>query len=56
MIIEIGEWVIEKTCMDAKLWKRSGAGKLNVSVNVTMKQFLHENLTRTINNHLQRIS
>ncbi|WP_252183273.1 putative bifunctional diguanylate cyclase/phosphodiesterase [Rossellomorea vietnamensis] len=54
LIIEIGEWVIEKACRDAKLWKRAGAGKLNISVNVSMKQFLHENLIRTINNHLQK--
>ncbi|TYS82939.1 bifunctional diguanylate cyclase/phosphodiesterase [Rossellomorea aquimaris] len=53
LIIEIGEWVIEKACRDAKLWKRAGAGKLNISVNVSMKQFLHENLIRTITNHLK---
>ncbi|MGF2616680.1 EAL domain-containing protein [Rossellomorea aquimaris] len=52
LIIEIGELVIEKACRDAKLWKRAGAGKLNISVNVSMKQFLHEDLIRTIKHHL----
>ena len=37
-IIEIGEWVLRNACQQNKLWRESGASKLNIAVNVSPYQ------------------
>ena len=39
LIIPIGEWVLNKACTDLKKWHQSGRNTLNMSVNVSVKQF-----------------
>ena len=37
-IIEVGEWVLRNACKQNKLWRESGASKLNIAVNVSPYQ------------------
>ena len=38
LIIEIGEWVLDKVCEDFRLWQRSVSSAGRVSVNLSLKQ------------------
>ena len=38
IIIEIGEWVLDKVCEDFRLWQRSVSSPGRVSVNLSLKQ------------------
>lgn len=44
LIEELGAWVLQKACQDAALWP----GELRVSVNVSARQFLNENLPKVV--------
>jgi diguanylate cyclase (GGDEF)-like protein len=44
LIEELGAWVIRQACKDAAQWP----GDINVSVNVSARQFLNENLPRIV--------
>lgn len=52
LIIPIGDWVLKEACMQRKKWQLSHFPSLRMAVNVSMKQFLHEdfipNLRRLI--------
>jgi diguanylate cyclase (GGDEF)-like protein len=48
LIIEIGEWVLKTACHEAKSWHRAGWNSMNVSVNISMKQFMHDHLLFSI--------
>jgi diguanylate cyclase (GGDEF)-like protein len=52
-IIKIGEWVINTACKQAKQWHDKGLDHLMMSVNISMRQFLHEDLIPSIINALQ---
>lgn len=54
MIIEIGDWILQTACQDAKAWQAAGWNSINISVNISMRQFLHENLMDSIKKSLQR--
>lgn len=47
LIVAIGEWVIEQACRDAKEWCDMGF-RLQVSVNLSPRQFRQENLAATV--------
>jgi diguanylate cyclase (GGDEF)-like protein len=49
LIVEIGNWVIRTACKQAKIWADSGLD-INVSVNLSAKQFSQENLSNSILN------
>jgi len=52
MILEIGEWVLRKSCAQAVAWQKSGLGELQMSVNLSARQFKQENLVESIKSTL----
>jgi diguanylate cyclase (GGDEF)-like protein/PAS domain S-box-containing protein len=53
LIIEIGEWVLDKVCEDFRLWQRSGGSPGRVSVNLSLKQLRQPNFTTRIQSILR---
>ena len=49
LIIEIGEWVLDKVCEDFRLWQRSVSSPGRVSVNLSLKQLRQANFIDRIN-------
>jgi diguanylate cyclase (GGDEF)-like protein/PAS domain S-box-containing protein len=47
-IIPIGEWVLWTACRQAKKWQDTGYTPTHISVNLSLKQFLHKNLIEVI--------
>ncbi len=43
LIIEIGEWVLDKVCEDFRIWQRSVSSAGRVSVNLSLKQLKQAN-------------
>lgn len=52
LIIEIGSWVLEEACKEARRWHDAGYPQLHVSVNLSMRQFHHRDLVATVRNAL----
>ncbi|MFD1739827.1 EAL domain-containing protein [Bacillus salitolerans] len=52
LIIRIGEWILQKACEDAKSWQEAGYKPVNISVNISMSQFLHSNLIHLVKTSL----
>jgi diguanylate cyclase (GGDEF)-like protein/PAS domain S-box-containing protein len=48
LIIEIGEWVLDKVCEDFRLWQRSLGSPGRVSVNLSLKQLRQLNFINRI--------
>jgi diguanylate cyclase (GGDEF)-like protein/PAS domain S-box-containing protein len=48
LIISIGEWVIKSACLQIQKWMKEKQGPLQVSVNVSAKQFQQPNLLNAI--------
>jgi diguanylate cyclase (GGDEF)-like protein/PAS domain S-box-containing protein len=48
LIIEIGEWVLDKVCEDFRIWQRSVAAPGRVSVNLSLKQLRQVNFINRI--------
>lgn len=48
LIIEIGEWVLDKVCEDFRVWQRSVSSPGRVSVNLSLKQLRQLNFTDRI--------
>jgi len=48
LIIEIGEWVLDKVCEDFRLWQRSTDSPGRVSVNLSLKQLRQANFINRI--------
>jgi diguanylate cyclase (GGDEF)-like protein/PAS domain S-box-containing protein len=48
LIIEIGEWVLDKVCEDFRVWQRSVSSPGRVSVNLSLKQLRQANFLRRI--------
>ena len=53
LIIEIGEWVLDKVCEDFRYWQRSVASPGRVSVNLSLKQLRQANFTDRISSILR---
>jgi EAL domain-containing protein (putative c-di-GMP-specific phosphodiesterase class I) len=53
LIIEIGEWVLDKVCEDFRLWQRSVGSPGRVSVNLSLKQLRQANFTNRISSILR---
>ena len=53
LIIEIGEWVLDKVCEDFRLWQRSASSPGRVSVNLSLKQLRQMNFTKRIGSILR---
>ncbi len=48
LIIEIGEWVLDKVCEDFRLWQRTVSSPGRVSVNLSLKQLRQLNFVSRI--------
>ena len=46
--MEIGEWVLRNACQQNKLWRESGASKLNIAVNVSPYQLFNPNFPKLV--------
>ena len=44
LIMPIGEWIIDQACEQLKLWKSTPMQHLSISINISAKQLLHQNL------------
>jgi diguanylate cyclase (GGDEF)-like protein/PAS domain S-box-containing protein len=53
LIIEIGEWVLDKVCEDFRLWQHSVGSPGRVSVNLSLKQLRQLNFIKRINSILR---
>ena len=53
LIIEIGEWVLDKVCEDFRLWQRSTSAPGRVSVNLSLKQLRQRNFIQRIGSILR---
>jgi EAL domain-containing protein (putative c-di-GMP-specific phosphodiesterase class I) len=42
LIVAIGDWVLHEACKQNKAWQVAGLPELTISVNVSARQFLHE--------------
>jgi diguanylate cyclase (GGDEF)-like protein/PAS domain S-box-containing protein len=54
MIIPIGAWVLEKSCLDLSEWNSSGYPDLYVSVNLSTIQFDQPDVVKSITNVIKR--
>ncbi|WP_223702521.1 EAL domain-containing protein [Sutcliffiella deserti] len=52
-IVLIGEWVLKTACKQNKAWQEAGFPSLCVSVNVSVRQFQHNDFLCTVNKVLQ---
>jgi diguanylate cyclase (GGDEF)-like protein/PAS domain S-box-containing protein len=48
LIVPIGEWVLRTACARNKSWQEQGLPPLCVSVNLSARQFAHENLLQDV--------
>ncbi len=53
VIIEVGAWVFEQSCVQLKAWHDAGHVDLKVSVNVAARQFRAKDFVQTIQSILQ---
>ncbi len=53
LIIEIGEWVLDKVCEDFRCWQRSVSSPGRVSVNLSLKQLRQVNFTQRVRSILR---
>ena len=53
LIIEIGEWVLDKVCEDFRYWQRSVSSPGRVSVNLSLKQLRQQNFVQRIRSILR---
>ncbi|MGI9264760.1 MAG: putative bifunctional diguanylate cyclase/phosphodiesterase [Gammaproteobacteria bacterium] len=53
LIIEIGEWVLDKVCEDFRIWQRSVGSPGRVSVNLSLKQLRQLNFIKRIGSILR---
>ena len=48
LIVPIGRWVLQTACAQNKAWQQAGLPPIVVSVNVSARQFRHDNLVETV--------
>lgn len=54
LIVELGAWVLDKSCAQFKLWKNENIHLDKISVNVSPKQFRHINFIKTVRDALNK--
>jgi len=55
LIIPIGEWVLKTACEESLNWQHEGYVGLHVSVNLSARQFIQEDLLSSIEKLIQQI-
>jgi diguanylate cyclase (GGDEF)-like protein/PAS domain S-box-containing protein len=53
LIVEIGDWVLREACQQNKAWQDEGLPRINVSVNVSARQFKDKALVSRVVNALR---
>ena len=48
MIVELGEWVLRRACIDAATWRGKGFDGLRVSVNLSARHIVHGTVLQTV--------
>jgi EAL domain-containing protein (putative c-di-GMP-specific phosphodiesterase class I) len=48
LILTIGEWMLNKVCLQVKYWQNKGLSPLTMSVNLSMKEFYQPNLVSMV--------
>jgi diguanylate cyclase (GGDEF)-like protein/PAS domain S-box-containing protein len=48
LVVEIGEWVLYKACLQHREWRESGKPILRLAVNLSSRQFKQDNLAQNI--------
>lgn len=54
MIVQLGEWVLEEACRQNKQWQDAGLAVVPISVNLSIRQFLQQNLAEKVAEVLER--
>jgi diguanylate cyclase (GGDEF)-like protein/PAS domain S-box-containing protein len=54
LILELGQWTLEVACAQNKDWQDQGYEPVQLSVNVSSRQFVHHDLRKTISNALKQ--
>ncbi len=54
LILEIGEWVLNKVCADYAAWRAAGQNPGRISVNLSLKQLSQANFVRRISRIVRR--
>jgi len=52
LIMEIGHWVLQTACAQTKAWHDQGFKKLKVAVNLSARQFSHQDLAKEVSDIL----
>ncbi len=52
LIVPIGAWVLKTACARNKSWQQQGLPPLRIAVNLSARQFAHENLLQDVTNVL----
>ncbi len=53
LIVPIGEWILERACVQNRLWQQTGLPPHRVSVNLSAQQFLHGDIISAVNSALK---
>ncbi|MDX1810732.1 MAG: EAL domain-containing protein [Gammaproteobacteria bacterium] len=53
LIEPIGEWVLKEACKEAKLWQEKGLPPVRVAVNLSMRQFVANDLVQKVASALE---
>ncbi len=48
LIMAIGEWALREACRANKAWQDAGYQPINVAVNISPKQFRHQDITQLV--------
>ena len=54
LIAKIGEWVLQTACRQSKLWQDAGLAPLFMAVNLSARQFHHQNLLTVISEVVEK--
>lgn len=54
LIVPFGKWVLEKACTQVREWENMGLGKLRLAVNISSRQFIHNDLLADVDTALQK--
>lgn len=54
MIVQIGDWVLEEACRQNKAWQDAGLPHIPVSVNLSIRQFVQNDLTAKVSSVLEK--